>query len=77
MAGNGSASTVKVVKSAVASGSSDMNESISFERADEFACGNAPRQFQTLTKTAEDSVDVMSASGGISLPSSESSSTIM
>ena len=37
MAGNGNAATVKVMKSAVASGSSDMNESISFERADEFA----------------------------------------
>ena len=42
MAGNGSASTVRVIKSAVASGSSDMNESISFERADEFA-GETPR----------------------------------
>ena len=77
MAGNGSASTVRVIKSAVASGSSDMNESISFERADEFAGGNAPRQFQTLTKTAENLVDAMRASGGISFPSSASSSTIM
>ena len=77
MAGNGNASSVKVMKPAVASGRSDMNEPIGFERADEFAGGNALRQFQTLTETAEDRVDAMSASGGISFPSSESSSTIM
>lgn len=77
MAGNGNAATVEVMKSAVAAGSSNMNESIGFERADKFAGGNALRQFQTLTETAEDRVDSMSASGGISFPSSESSSTIM
>ena len=37
MAGNGNAATIKVMKSTVASGSSDMNESIGFERADECA----------------------------------------
>ena len=77
MAGNGNAASVKVMKPAVAAGRSDVNEPIGFERTDEFAGGNALRQFQTLTKTAEDSVDVMRASGGISFPSSESSSTIM
>ena len=45
-----------------------MNESIGFECADEFAGGNAPRQFQTLTTTAEESVDAMSASGGDVFP---------
>ena len=77
MVGNGSTSSVRVIKSAVASSSSDMNKSIGFERVDEFASRNAPRQFQALTKTAEDSVDAMRASGGISFPSSASSSTIM
>ena len=77
MVGNGSVSSVRVIKSTVASSSSDMNESIGFERVDEFTSRNAPRQFQALTKTAEDSVDAMRASGGISFPSSASSSTIM
>ena len=77
MIGNRSAASVRVIKSAVASSSSDMNESIGFECVDECASRNTPRQFQALTKTAEDSVDAMSASGGISFPSSASSSTIM
>ena len=77
MVGNGSASSVRMSKSVVASASSDMNKSIGFERADEFASRNASRQFQALTKTAEDSVDAMRASGGISFPSSASSSTTM
>ena len=77
MVGNGNASSVRVIKSAVASFSSDMNKSIGFERVDEFASRNAPRQFQALTKTAEDSVDAMRASGGISFPSSAISVTIM
>ncbi len=77
MVGNGSASSVRMIKSVVASSSSDMDESIGFERVDEFASRNAFRQFQALTKTAEDSVDAMRASGGISFPSSASSSTTM
>ena len=77
MVGHRSAATIRVMKSAVASSRSDMNESIGFECADEFAGGNAPRQFQTLTTTAEESVDAMSAAGGMSFPSSASSSTIM
>ena len=77
MAGHGGASTVRVMKSLVAASRSDMNESIGFERADEFAGGHPPRQFQTLTTTADDWVDAMSASGGMSFPSLASSSTIM
>ena len=46
MAGNGSASTVRMIKSAVAAGRSDMNESIGFERADEFAGGNTRGSFK-------------------------------
>ena len=34
----------------MASSSPDMNESIGFERVDEFASRNASRQFQALTK---------------------------
>ena len=77
MVGNRSTPSVRVVESAVASSSSDMNESVGFECMDEFASGNTLRQFQVLTKTAADSVDAMSASGGISFPSLASSSTII
>ena len=75
MVGNGSASSVRMIKSVMASSSPDMNEPIGFERVDEFASRNASRQFHALTKTAEDSVDAMRASGGISFPSSASSPT--
>ena len=77
MVGNRSAPPVRVIKSTVASSSSDMNESIGLECVNKFTSRNTLRQFQALTKTAEDSVDAMRASGGISFPSSASSSTIM
>ena len=55
----------------------DVREAVGFESGDDVAGGNPSRDVQTVTSTAGDSVEAMSASGGISFPSSASSSAIM
>ena len=52
----------------VAAFSSDVDEFVSFGSADEFASVDAGGKLQTLTTTAGDSTEPMTASGGISLP---------
>ena len=77
LAGNGSGAAVGMLEAAVAPGRPNMAESVRFECADDVAGGDPSRDVQTVTSTAGDSVDAISESGGISLPSPASSSTIM
>ena len=77
VAGNCGGATIGMLESAMASGCAYMNESLRFKCADDVAGGNPFRDVQTVTITAGNSVDAMRAAGGISLPSPESSSTIM